>query len=264
MRICRFVTATQAEPRYGVVDGEIVAVLDAPPFEGIHVGKGRVPFEEIELLAPCTPSKVVCIGLNDRLHAAEMEKTVPEEPRLFTKPSTAVIGPEQSIVLPEVSQRVEHEAELAVVVGKTMTRVRPEEVWDRVLGYTCVNDVTARDIQRREGHYTRAKGYDTFCPLGPWIETGLHPAPVRVLARVNGLQKQDGHTRNLIRDIPTLLAYISAIMTLLPGDVVATGTYAGTSPLGAGDVVEIEVEGVGVLRNHVMAAPTTGVFERPA
>jgi 2-keto-4-pentenoate hydratase/2-oxohepta-3-ene-1,7-dioic acid hydratase in catechol pathway len=206
----------------------------------------------------------VCVGLNDRVHAAEMEKTVPEEPRIFLKPASAVIGPGQSIVLPGVSQRVEHEAELAVVVGKTMTRLRPEEVWGRVLGYTCVNDVTARDLQKRDGHYTRAKGFDTFCPLGPWIDTGLHPAPVRVLGRVNGETRQDGHTRNQIRDIPTLLAYISSIMTLLPGDVVATGTYGGTGPLLAGDVVEIEVEGVGVLRNPVMAAPTTGVFERPA
>ncbi len=262
MRIARFTTASHPQPRHGIVDGEIIVVLDAAPFEGIKPGKGRVPFEEAELLAPCVPTKVVCVGLNDRIHANEMEKTVPAEPRIFLKPSTAVIGPGQPIVLPETSQHVEHEAELGVVIGKVCTRLRPEEAWDRVLGYTCVNDVTARDIQRRDGHYTRPKGYDSFCPLGPWIETGLHPAPVAVRARVNGELRQDGHTRHMIRDVPTLLAYISGIMTLLPGDVVATGTYGGTGPLAAGDEVEIEIEGVGNLRNPVMGAPTTGVFER--
>jgi 2-keto-4-pentenoate hydratase/2-oxohepta-3-ene-1,7-dioic acid hydratase in catechol pathway len=264
MRICRFVTAAHAAPRYGLVDGEIIVVLDEPPFEAIRTGKGRVPLDEATLLAPIEPSKIVGIGLNDKMHATEMSKTIPEEPRIFLKPSTAVIGPEQPIVLPETSQRVEHEAELGVVIGRRATRVMVGNAWQHVLGYTCVNDVTARDIQKRDIHYTRAKGFDSFCPIGPWVETGIHPAPVRVRCLVNDQQRQDGHSANLIRDVPTLIAYITSTMTLLPGDVIATGTYGGTSPLVAGDSVVVEIDGVGTLRNPVMAAPTTGVFARSA
>ena len=263
MRIGRFITKSQAEPRFGIFDGEIVVVLEGPPYDGVKPGRGRIPFEEVSLLAPCEPSKVVCVGLNDRLHATEMGKKIPDEARLFLKPSSAVIGPGQSIVLPDASRLVEHEAELGVVIGKTCRRIRPEEAWGYVFGYTCVNDVTARDIQRRDGHYTRAKSYDTFCPVGPWVETSVHPKTVMVQARVNGETRQEGHTRNLIRDVPNLLATISSIMTLYPGDIVSTGTYGGTGPLCSGDEVEIEIEGVGVLSNSVMAAPTTGVFEKP-
>lgn len=262
MRICRFSTPSHPIPRYGLVDGEILVVLDAEPFATIKPGKGRVPLDEATLLAPCAPSKVVCIGLNDRIHAAEMEKTIPREPRMFIKPSTAVIGPGDPIILPERSQLVEHEAELGIVIGQRATRVHPSQGWNHVLGYTCVNDVTARDIQRRDGHYTLAKGFDSFCPIGPWIETNLHPAPVAVRARVNGQVRQDGHTRNLIHDVAQLIAYVSNVMTLLPGDVLSTGTYGGTGPLIAGDEVEIDLEGVGVLRNPVIAAPTTGVYSR--
>jgi len=149
-----------------------------------------------------------------------------------------------------------------VVIGAQATRIPPERAWDVVLGYTCVNDVTARDIQRRDGHYTRAKGFDTFCPLGPWIETSVHPDTVRVRCLVNGEERQNGHTAHLIRGIPKLLSYISSTMTLMPGDVVATGTYAGTAPLAAGDRVEVHIDRVGVLANPVIAAPTTGVFEK--
>jgi len=260
MRICRFATPAHAAPRYGLVDGEIIVVLEEPPFETIHPGKGRVPLDEVTLLAPVEPSKIVCIGLNDKMHATEMNKTIPEEPRIFLKPSTAVVGPEQSIVLPAASQRVEHEAELGVVIGRKATRVQVGEAWQYVLGYTCVNDVTARDLQKRDNHYTRAKGFDTFCPLGPWVETGVHPGPVRVRCLVNGQQRQDGHSANLIRDVPTLICYITSSMTLLPGDVIATGTYGGTAPLAAGDVVTIAIDGVGELRNPVVGTPTTGVF----
>lgn len=262
MRICRFSTASKPEARFGIVDGEIIVVLDAEPYAGIKAGKGRVPLEEATLLAPVTPSKIVCVGLNDRLHAVEMEKTIPGEPRIFIKPSTTLIGPEDPIVLPNFSHLVEHEAELGVVIAKTCTRLQPDHAWNHVLGYTCVNDVTARDLQRRDGHYTRAKGFDTFCPVGPWIETGLHPKNLSVRARVNGQLRQDGHSRNMIHDVAHLIAYVSNIMTLLPGDVLSTGTYAGTGPLLAGDEVEIEVEGVGILRNPVIGAPTTGVYRR--
>lgn len=262
MRICRFSTASQPTARFGIVDGEIIVVLDAEPFAGIKAGKGRVALEEARLLAPVTPSKVVCIGLNDRLHADEMEKTIPHEPRFFIKPSSSVIGPDEPIVLPSLSHLVEHEAELAVVIATACTRLRPEQAWNHVLGYTCVNDVTARDLQRRDGHYTRAKGFDSFCPIGPWIETGLHPKNLAVRSRVNGQLRQDGHSRNMIHDIAHLIAYVSSVMTLLPGDVLSTGTYAGTGPLLAGDEVEIEIEGLGTLHNPVIGATTTGVYKK--
>ncbi len=261
MRICRFSTDSRSDKRYAIIDGEILIVLDAEPFKGIKPGKGRVPLEEARLHAPVQPGKVVCVGLNDRLHAEEMEKTLPREPRIFIKPSTTVIGPDEPIVLPAFSSLVEHESELGVVIGKKCHHLHPEQVWNHVLGYTCVNDVTARDLQRRDGHYTRAKGFDSFCPVGPWVETGLHPKNLGVRCRVNGELRQDGHSRNMIHSIEKIIAYISSIMTLLPGDIVSTGTYAGTGPLNNGDEVEVEVEGIGTLRNPVIASPTTGVYK---
>jgi 2-keto-4-pentenoate hydratase/2-oxohepta-3-ene-1,7-dioic acid hydratase in catechol pathway len=262
MHIARYRIA--GERCWGRREGDVYVRLDAPPWLGGRESGPRDRAADVVLLAPVEPTKIVCIGLNDRLHATEMGKTLPEEPRIFLKPSTAVIGPEQPIVLPETSQRVEHEAELGVVIGRRATRVMVGDAWQHVLGYTCVNDVTARDIQKRDNHYTRAKGFDSFCPLGPWVETGVHPRPVRVRCLVNGQQRQDGHSANLIRDVPTLIAYISSTMTLLPGDVIATGTYAGTAPLSAGDSVRVEIDGVGSLHNAVMAAPTTGVFAHGA
>lgn len=257
MRICRFVTASHPAPRHGIVDGEIIVVLDSNPLHNLKPGKGRVPFVEATLLPPTEPSKVVCVGLNDRIHAREMGKPIPDEPRIFLKPSTAIIGPGAPIILPAASQRVEHEAELGIIIAKETCRVAPETVWDRILGYTCVNDVTARDIQRRDGFFTRAKGYDTFCPIGPWVETEIHPAPVEIRGLVNNELRQRGNSANMIRDIPTLIAHISSIMTLLPGDVVATGTYGGTGPLLVGDSVVISIEGVGDLQNPVQASAAT-------
>ncbi|MGQ9780523.1 MAG: fumarylacetoacetate hydrolase family protein [Bacillota bacterium] len=208
--------------------------------------------EEARLLAPVMPSKVVAVGLNYRDHAMEMGEEIPEEPRIFLKPSTSVIGPGEAIVLPPISRRVDYEAELAVVIGRTACHVRPEEASSYILGYTCLNDVTARDLQKKDVQWTRAKSFDTFCPLGPVVETELDPRDLAIVARVNGVVRQSSRTANLIFPVPELLSFISQVMTLLPGDVIATGTPPGVGPLSPGDRVEIEIEGLGILANPVV------------
>lgn len=211
-----------------------------------------LPLSEVHLLAPVTPSKVVAVAVNYRAHAAEMGRKIPEEPLFFLKPATAVIGPDASVRLPPESAEVHHEAELGLVISRTLSRASVAEARESVLGVTCVNDVTARDIQRRLAHFSRAKGYDTFCPLGPVIACGLDPRDLRVQGRVNGQVRQDGRSSDMVFGPFELLAFISQVMTLLPGDVVTTGTPAGVGPIRAGDTVEVEVEGVGVLRNPVV------------
>ncbi|HWR24211.1 MAG TPA: fumarylacetoacetate hydrolase family protein, partial [Feifaniaceae bacterium] len=200
---------------------------------------------------PVTPSKVVCVGKNYYAHAMEMQSAPPDEPLLFLKPSTAVVGPEDKIFYPPDSVRVDYEAELGVVISRRCRDVPAERFSDAVLGYTCVNDVTARDLQAKDGQWTRAKGYDTFCPVGPWIETELDPFSVQVESRLNGKVCQSESTSAMMHDAAKLIAYISRVMTLLPGDVIATGTPAGIGPMQVGDTVEVEVEGIGVLRNRV-------------
>jgi len=204
------------------------------------------------LLAPTIPSKIVAVGLNYRDHALEMNMPIPEEPRIFLKPISALIGPDDPIVLPPQSTRVEHEAELAVVLKKRCRNVPAERAREYVLGYTCLNDVTARDIQERDRGPTRAKAFDTFCPLGPCIATDIEPNAVSVESFVNGVVRQSGSTKDFIFPIEDLVARVSEIMTLLPGDVIATGTPAGVGPLSAGDRVEIRIDGVGVLKNPVV------------
>lgn len=208
---------------------------------------------EDHIQAPVRPTKIVCIGLNYRLHAEEQGKPIPDEPVIFLKAVSALLAPEQTIVLPEISNEVHHEAELAVVIGKRATRVRPDDAWDYVLGFTCGNDVTARDIQRKDKRYTRAKGFDTFAPMGPAVVTPDEwmPSNQAVICRVNGEERQRGLVSDMIFSIPECIAYITAIMTLEPGDVILTGTPSGVGPLHDGDVVEVEIEGLGVLRNPV-------------
>ncbi len=213
------------------------------------------PLSEGRLLAPVRPGKIVCIGRNYVAHAAELGNTVPGRPLLFLKPGTAVVGPGDTILLPPDSQRVEHEAELAVVIGRRARHLDPHTALDAVLGYTCLNDVTARDLQRSDTQFARGKGFDTFCPLGPWIETELDPSDVRVTCAVNGTLRQDGRTSLMAFDVATLLATISRVMTLEPGDVIATGTPAGVGPLLQGDVVRVQIEGIGVLENPVAEDP---------
>jgi len=197
------------------------------------------------------PSKVVCVGRNYAEHAKELGNTVPEEPLIFLKPSTSVIGHEDDIIYPSSSKEVHYEAELGVVIGKKCKSVSASAAKDYILGYTCVNDVTARDIQRKENKFTRAKSFDTFCPIGPVIETELNPLSVKVISRLNGEIKQNGNTKDMIYNIYEIVSFISDIMTLLPGDVIATGTPSGVGPMNVGDKIEVEVEGIGVLINYV-------------
>jgi 2-keto-4-pentenoate hydratase/2-oxohepta-3-ene-1,7-dioic acid hydratase in catechol pathway len=198
------------------------------------------------------PSKIVCIGVNYRAHAGEMGKVAPSEPLIFLKPPSAVVGTGAKVARPGGYERVDHEAELGVVIGKRARRVRAADALGHVAGYTCVNDITVRDLQKRDGQWTRAKGFDGFCPVGPRIVTGLDPSDLAIRCRVNGELKQDARTSDLIFDIPTLIEFISSVMTLEPGDLISTGTPAGVSNLSVGDVVAVEIEGIGVLENHVV------------
>ena len=258
MRIARF-TTEGGEPRYGVVegaaDGESVAVVAGDPlYRPVQFTGERLPLADVRLLAPVIPrSKIVGVGRNYADHAAEFGQAVPEQPLLFLKPNTAVIGPGDAIVLPRQSHEVHFEGELAVVIGKLCRDVPAERALDVIFGYTAGNDVTARDLQRTDDQWARAKGFDTFCPLGPWLETELDPADQALRTLVNGEVKQEVRTSKLIFDIPTLVAYISAAFTLLPGDVILTGTPAGVGPIVAGDRVEVTVEGIGTLDNRVVS-----------
>ncbi|GAA1835196.1 fumarylacetoacetate hydrolase family protein [Luedemannella flava] len=245
---------------FGVVEGEpgagpealTVAEIEGHPFGEITFTGQRWAVADVRLLSPILPSKVVCVGRNYAEHAAELGNEVPREPLLFLKPSTSIIGPQDVIKLPPQSSRVEHEAELAVVIGVTGAR-RVDRVGAAraIFGYTCANDVTARDLQKADVQFTRAKGFDSFCPIGPWIVTGLDPADLEVRCEVNEEVRQLGRTKDMIFDVPTLISYVSHVMTLLPGDVVLTGTPAGVSPILDGDVVSVRVEGVGELVNRV-------------
>ncbi|HYS81543.1 MAG TPA: fumarylacetoacetate hydrolase family protein [Anaeromyxobacteraceae bacterium] len=250
MRTCRFRRA--GREHYGVLDGASVRALTAEPWAGGLPEGPAHPLSEVALLAPVQPSKVVCIGRNYRAHAQELGHEVPREPLLFIKPSTSVIGPGDEIRLPAASQEVHHEAELAIVMGRALTCGSPITAREAIFGFTCLDDVTARDIQRAEQHFTRAKSFDTFCPIGPCIETALDPMDASVVCRVNGAERQRGSTRELVVDAYALVAFVSSVMTLLPGDVVSTGTPAGVGPLRRGDWVEVEVPGIGILKNPVV------------
>jgi 2-keto-4-pentenoate hydratase/2-oxohepta-3-ene-1,7-dioic acid hydratase in catechol pathway len=214
-----------------------------------------VPFSEVHLLAPVFPTKVVCVGRNYAEHAAERGEAVPDEPVIFLKPSTAVIGPGAGIVVPAGAGEVHHEAELAVVVGKVSHRVATEDVAAYILGYTAANDVSSRTLQKKDGQWTRAKGFDTFCPLGPAIETEVDPLGLRVTCAVNGELRQDASTEDMVFGVAEIFAFVTRVMTLLPGDVVLTGTPAGVGPIVPGDQVEVEIERIGVLLNPVVAGP---------
>jgi 2-keto-4-pentenoate hydratase/2-oxohepta-3-ene-1,7-dioic acid hydratase in catechol pathway len=244
----------EGEPRHAVEHGEELQLVRGDLF-GEWTAGDRIPREGQRLLAPVLPSKIVAIGLNYKDHAAEQGKAVPAEPMMFLKPSTSVIGPEEPIVLPEFAGRIDHEAELGVVIGRRAKDVSEAEALEYVFGVLCVNDVTARELQRKDVQYTRAKGFDTFAPLGPCIAAGLDlRRPMTVEGWVNGERRQASSTRELIFGIPRLIAHITAVMTLLPGDVISTGTPAGIGPLKPGDRVTVKVEEVGELSNPVVAA----------
>ncbi len=246
----------QGGPAHGVVENHMVYTLEGDVFGTFDKGREVGPLDSVEMLAPVAPSKIVAVGRNYAEHAREHGKEVPQEPILFLKAPSAVIGPEQPIVLTPVSQQVEHEGELVIVMGRPAKAVSQARAWDYVLGVTCGNDVTARDLQNREAQWALSKGIDTFCPLGPWIVTHYSEDEVKdlgITCRVNGAMKQMASTREMLFSPARLIADITAAMTLLPGDIIMTGTPAGVSPLHAGDVVEVEIEGVGVLRNPVVA-----------
>jgi 2-keto-4-pentenoate hydratase/2-oxohepta-3-ene-1,7-dioic acid hydratase in catechol pathway len=256
MRIVRYSHDRDGDRQVGfgiLEDDQMVAAISPHPFGPFQYTGERLRLDQVRLLAPVLPSKIVAVGRNYADHAAEFGNEVPSEPIIFLKPSTAVIGPEEAIVYPAGVDRVDYEGELAVVVGKLVRRLDHANAMQAVLGFTCANDVTARNLQKLDGQWTRAKGFDTFCPLGPWIETDLDSSDLALRTLVNGEPRQQSRTSLLERDVATLLAFISGVMTLLPGDVVLTGTPSGVGPLRPGDRVEVEVEGVGVLANPVAA-----------
>jgi 2-keto-4-pentenoate hydratase/2-oxohepta-3-ene-1,7-dioic acid hydratase in catechol pathway len=227
-----------------IVDGRAYAVDAAAGFPGHAMG-------EIRLLPPVQPTKVVAIGLNYRDHAEEVGLPIPEEPLLFLKPPSSVIGPGDTIVMPPQSRRVDYEAELAIAIGKTASKVTARDSRDYILGYTCLNDVTARDLQGKDGQWTRAKGFDTFCPIGPWVETEIDPLDLKIELYLNEERKQESRTSMLIFNPYLLVEFISGVMTLFPGDVIATGTTSGIGPMKSGDTVEVRIEGIGSLTNRV-------------
>ena len=258
MRIARFTTGD--DPRYALVEGapgveQLVVLRGDPIYTPVQPTGERVPLSDdaVRLLAPVIPrSKIIGVGRNYAEHAAEMGNELPAAPLLFLRPNTSVIGPDDPIVLPDWTEEVDHEAELAVVIGKITKNVSRQRALAQVFGYTVANDVTARDAQRSDPQWTRAKGFDTSCPIGPWIVPGLDVSDLAVRARVNGRMRQDGRTSQLIFDVAYLISYISEVFTLLPGDIILTGTPAGVGPIVDRDIVEVEVEDIGVLRNPVL------------
>ena len=261
MRIARFKTSDTGSTSgvgFGVVEGDIedptslhVTAIDGHPFAPFQAVGEPLPLAGVRLLAPVLPSKVLGFGRNYAEHAKELGNEVPDIPVVFLKPSTSVIGPGDSIVYPALSQEVHFEGELAVVIGRLCREVPIERVPEVVLGFTCANDVTARDLQRSDNQWARAKGFDTFCPLGPWIDTDVDPAGLSIQTTVNGELRQDGTTADMLRGVAECVAFISAAMTLLPGDVILTGTPAGVGPITAGDEVAVSIGGIGTLSNRV-------------
>ncbi len=257
MRIVRFTPPTGSvlgsDPLFGVLNEDQIEIVTGDPlYSGIQPRNERIPISEVRLLAPVIPrSKIVCVGKNYADHAAEMGGEVPKEPIIFIKPNTSVIGPGDVIQWPKASERVDHEAELAIVISRICKEVPKEKFRDVIFGYTLANDVTARDIQQSDGQWTRGKSFDTFCPLGPWIDTDFQPIGQRITASVNGDLKQDAKLSDMVFDIPTIVNFVSSAMTLLPGDVILTGTPAGIGPVIAGGTVTVSIDGLGVLENRV-------------
>jgi 2-keto-4-pentenoate hydratase/2-oxohepta-3-ene-1,7-dioic acid hydratase in catechol pathway len=245
MKLVRF--ASENQVFRGRVEGNSVFPVEGEP------SLREFSLDHVRLLPPSLPTKIVAIGLNYRDHAEEMKVQLPDEPLLFMKPPSSVIGPDDAIVMPAQSARVDYEAELAIVIGKTAKHVSGKDAQQYILGYTCLNDVTARDLQTKDGQWTRAKSFDTFCPVGPWIETDIDPSDLKIELYLNGERKQASRTSNLIFNSFQLVEFVTSVMTLLPGDLIATGTTSGIGPMKAGDTVEVRVEGIGSLNNVVVS-----------
>lgn len=250
MKIVRF--AIDKEIHYGILEGNSIRAIEDKPYRYLKPCDQYYQLSEVKLLSPCTPSKIVALGLNYHSHAKEVNAPIPNAPLIFLKPSTAVIGTEENIAYPSSSHRVDYEGELAVVIKKPMWLVSVEDALDYVLGYTCFNDVTARDLQYQNKQWTRAKSFDTFAAVGPCIETKLDPGNVVVETYLNGEVKQQANTSDLIYSVPELINFISHVMTLLPGDIIATGTPSGIGPMYPGDTIEIKIDRIGTLRNYVV------------
>jgi 2-keto-4-pentenoate hydratase/2-oxohepta-3-ene-1,7-dioic acid hydratase in catechol pathway len=251
MKYVRFEDKDKNE-KYGVLERELIRVIDWDLFGDYMPTDTTHDINLVKILPPCAPTKIVCVGLNYSDHAEEMNTKVPEDPRIFIKPNTAIIGHEDTIIYPEhMSARVDYEGELAVVMGKRAKGISSDEALDYVFGYTCLNDVTARDLTAKDIQYTRGKGFDTFAPFGPFIETELDPSNLHISTYLNDEIKQSSNTSMLIFSVPKLISFISNVMTLLPGDIISTGTPSGIGPMKKGDTVEVHIEGIGILRNYI-------------
>jgi 2-keto-4-pentenoate hydratase/2-oxohepta-3-ene-1,7-dioic acid hydratase in catechol pathway len=250
MRIVRYQQKNE-NPRYGWVYEDQVGNIEGNLFGEYRRLEAQTPLGSVKLLAPVQPSKIICVGRNYAEHAKEHNVEVPKVPLIFLKPPSSIINPGESIVLPPQSQQVEHEAELVVVIGKRGRHITAEQTRDYILGYTIGNDVTARDLQKSDGQWTRAKGFDTFCSFGPWIDTDFDTADVLITCKVSGQPRQMASTRDMVFSVNTLIAFVSSVMTLEPGDILFTGTPAGVGPLKEGDEVVVEIEGLGLLSNPV-------------
>lgn len=251
MKYVRF-SENGSSAKYGVIEGDTIREIEGEIFGAHTLTETIHKLSEAKILPPCEPTKIVAVGLNYRDHAEEMGSELPEEPRIFLKPHTAVIADGENIAYPEhMSERVDFEGELGVIIGKKASNVSTEEAMDYVFGYTCMNDVTARDLQKKDIQFTRAKGFDTFAPMGPVIETELDPGGLEIETLLNGEVKQHSNTSHLIFGVPHLVSFISRVMTLLPGDIISTGTPEGVAPMKKGDKVEVKVEGIGTLTNYV-------------
>jgi 2-keto-4-pentenoate hydratase/2-oxohepta-3-ene-1,7-dioic acid hydratase in catechol pathway len=249
MRLVRFLA--QNRPAYGILDNDEVVELDGEGYASLSSRRGIHRATEVRLLAPCVPTKVVAVGMNYQDHAKELGMAVPENPVLFLKPPTAVIGPGDDIIYPAMSRQVDYEGELGIVIRDRVSGIAVGNARKHILGYTCANDVTARDLQKRDGQWTRAKSFDTFCPVGPWIETDLDPGDLAIETYLNGERRQSSRTSQFVFNVDRLVCFISQVMTLHPGDLIITGTPAGIGPMKPGDEIEVRIEGIGNLKNRM-------------
>lgn len=255
MRLARF--EQKGKVFYGICEDEFIYPIEGEIYSDFKTASQKIKLSDVKLMAPCNPTKVVCVGLNYKDHIQEMGLETPTEPTIFMKPATAVIGNNEEIIYPEMSAQVDYEAELAVVIKNRIKNINPNKVYENILGYTCGNDVTARDLQQKDGQWTRAKSFDTFCPLGPWIETEVDPASLDIKAYLNGELRQSSNTSFLLFPVEELVSFISRVMTLNPGDVIMTGTPSGVGAMKPGDVIEISIDGIGTLKNRV--CPPTNI-----
>jgi 2-keto-4-pentenoate hydratase/2-oxohepta-3-ene-1,7-dioic acid hydratase in catechol pathway len=250
MKLVRF--SIEGKIRYGILHKDIIQAIKGNPFHGIHPLEEYFDIGKVRLLSPCRPSKIIAVGINYHSHAKEFEHNLPENPLLFLKPPTAVIGPEDNIVYPTMSEQVDYEGELGIIIGKRVHHINPDTTKPYILGYTCFNDITARDLQKKDGQWTRAKGFDTIASIGPCIETDIDPSQLELQTFLNGELKQKASTNLLIFKVNQLVSFISDVMTLLPGDVIASGTPSGVGPMKPGDTIEVNIHNIGTLRNHVI------------